>query len=88
MATLTSDKMDVTKDTGGRDPHDDINAEQEDATRVNVLAPGVGPQPDTTEGSPLTLGGNIGVPCQSSVVKLEKISKDVDNLEDATSQTS
>ena len=65
-----------------------INAEQEDATRVNVLAPGVGPHPDPTEGSPLILGGSIGVPCQSSVVKLEKISKDVDNLEDATSQTS
>ena len=78
----------MLRDTGGRDPHDDINAEQEDATRVNVLAPGVGPHPDPTEGSPLTLGGSIGVPCQSSVVKLEKISKDVDNLEDATSQTS
>ena len=89
-ATLMSDKMDVTRDTEGRDPHDGINAEQEDATRINVLAPGVGSQPDTTEGStsPLTRGGSTGVPRQSSVVKLEKISKDVDNLEDATSQTS
>lgn len=82
--------MDVTRDTEGRDPHDGINAEQEDATRINVLAPGVGSPPDTTEGStsPLTRGGSTGVPHQSSVVKLEEISKDVDNLEDATSQTS